>query len=199
MIYGINCPEIFGSWEDSPNSVNTMTKVRKIVKAVEEMDGTNEIKLGFSSIIVRKDPDLEKDIKETNAKLTNYCIGKRFIFVDNANIKENCLNNSKLHLNRKGTTLFTKNIYKSFSSRFEWNPIQHPAITNCTNQPSLNQNIPLEKLKELRLDNPKNLTFFYLNIHSVRNKFDSLQDIVMGKVDILIVAETKIDASFLTA
>ena len=96
-----------------------MTKVRKIVKAVEEMDGTNEIKLGFSSIIVRKDPDLGKDIKETNAKLTNYCIGKRFIFVDNVNIKENCLNNSKLHLNRKGTTLFTENIYKSFSSRFE--------------------------------------------------------------------------------
>ena len=65
MIYGINCPEIFGSWEDSPNSVNTMTKVRKIVKAVEEMDGTNEIKLGFSSIIVRKDRDLEKEIKES--------------------------------------------------------------------------------------------------------------------------------------
>ena len=32
-----------------------------------------------------------------------------------------------------------------------------------------------------------------------RNKFDSLQEIVMGKVDILIVAETKIDASFPTA
>ena len=32
-----------------------------------------------------------------------------------------------------------------------------------------------------------------------KNKLDSLQEIVMGKVDILIVAETKIDASFLTA
>ena len=41
--------------------------------------------------------------------------------------------------------------------------------------------------------------FSYLNINSVRNKFDSLQEIVMGKVDILIVAETKIDASFPTA
>ena len=70
---------------------------------------------------------------------------------------------------------------------------------DSTNQSSLNQNIPLEKLKELRLDNPKNLTFSYLNINSVRNKFDSLQEIVMGKVDTLIVAETKIDASFPTA
>ena len=37
-----------------------MSKVRKIVKAVEEMDGSNEIKLGFSSI-VRKDRDLENN------------------------------------------------------------------------------------------------------------------------------------------
>ena len=46
---------------DLTNSVNTMSKVRKIVKAVEEMDGSNEIKLGFSSIIVRKDRDLENN------------------------------------------------------------------------------------------------------------------------------------------
>ena len=42
---------------DLTNSVNTMSKVRKIVKAVEEMDGNNETKLGFSSIIVRRDRD----------------------------------------------------------------------------------------------------------------------------------------------
>ena len=101
------------------NSVNTMNKVRKVVKAVEEMDGNNKIKLGFSSIILRKDRDLDKEIKETNTKLKNYCIGKGFTFVNNANINEKCLNNNKLHLNKKGTTLFTKNIYKSFSSRFE--------------------------------------------------------------------------------
>ena len=46
---------------DLTNSVNTMSKIRKIVKAVEEMDGSNEIKLGFSSIIVRKDRDLENN------------------------------------------------------------------------------------------------------------------------------------------
>ena len=79
---------------DLTNSVNTISKVRKVVKAVEEMDGNNEVKLHFSSIIVRKDRDLEKEIKEANTKLKNYCIGKGFIFVDNANIKENCLNNS---------------------------------------------------------------------------------------------------------
>ena len=56
----------------------------------------------------------------------------------------------------------------------------------------------MEKLRELRLY-PKNLTFSYLKINSVRNKFDALQEIVMGKVDFLIVAKTKTDTSFPTA
>ena len=97
---------------DLTNSVDTMSKVRKIVKAVEQMYGNNEIKLEFSSINVRKDQDLEKEINKTNTKLKIYCIPKGFIFVDIANIKENCLNNSKLHLNRNGSTLLTKNIHK---------------------------------------------------------------------------------------
>ena len=98
-------------------SLNTISKVRKVVKAVEKTDGNYKIKLGFSSITVTKDRDLEKEIQETNARLKSYCIGKRFIFVDNANIKGNYLNSSELHLSREGTTLFTKNIYKSLSSR----------------------------------------------------------------------------------
>ena len=54
---------------DLTNNVNTMSKVTKIVKSVEEMDGNKNIKLGFSSIIVRKHRDFEKEIKETNTKL----------------------------------------------------------------------------------------------------------------------------------
>ena len=68
---------------------------------------------------MRKGRDIVKEIKETNTKLKDYRVGIGFIFADNTNIKENCLNNSKFHLSRKGTTLFTKKLYKSFSSRFE--------------------------------------------------------------------------------
>ena len=35
------------------------------------MDGNSKIKFDFSCIIVRKDRDLEKNIKETNRKLKN--------------------------------------------------------------------------------------------------------------------------------
>ena len=62
------------------------------------MDGNNNVKLGSSIIIVKKDRDLEKETKETNTKVNNYCVGKRFIFANNANIKINCLNNSNSHL-----------------------------------------------------------------------------------------------------
>ena len=101
-------------------------------------------------------------------------------------------------MNRKGTTLLQKIFTNRFLLGFELNAIRHPTITDSINQTSLNQNIPLKKLKELRLDNPKNLTFSCLNINSTRSKFGSLQEIVMGKVDILIVAETKINVSFPT-
>ena len=40
-------------------------------------------------------------------------------------------------------------------------------LTDSTNQPPLNQYIPLEKLNELRLDNPKNLKFSYINLISL--------------------------------
>ena len=43
-------------------------------------------------------------------KLNNYFEVKGFIFIENANINESCLNNSKLRLNKKGTNIFTQNI-----------------------------------------------------------------------------------------
>ena len=37
----------------------------------------------------------------------------------------------------------------------------------------------------------------HLNINSIRNKFDMLVDLIKGKVDILLISETKIDEIFL--
>ena len=51
-------------------------------------------------------------------------------------------------------------------------------------------------LKVLRNDNPSNLNFCYLNINSVRNKFADLKTIINGNVDIVSIAETKLDGSF---
>ena len=51
----------------------------------------------------------------------------------------------------------------------------------------------------MRNDNPSNLNFCYLNIHSVRNKFTDLQTIINKNADLVSIAETKLDASFPSA
>ena len=83
---------------DLSNGVNTMKKVRKLVKVVCEIDESEKIKIGFSSVIYRKDKDLEDEPKEVNVKLKQYCVGKGFFLIENDNIRESGLNNSKLHL-----------------------------------------------------------------------------------------------------
>ena len=57
----------------------------------------------------------------------------------------------------------------------------------------------LDGLKSLRIHNHSNITFSYLNINSIRKKLDDLKVIVYENVDILCIAETKIDESFPTA
>ena len=44
----------------------------------------------------------------------------------------------------------------------------------------------------------KNIIFSYLNINSIRNKFDSVWAAIVNYVDIFIAAETKIKESFPT-
>ena len=48
-------------------------------------------------------------------KLKKYWEGKGFVFIENVNINESGLNNSKLHLNKKGTNTLAQNIKSSFN------------------------------------------------------------------------------------
>ena len=98
---------------DLTKGVNTMSKVRKIVSAIQEVDSTGNIQLGFSSIAQMADKDYSKEINNIYPRLKSYCLGKGLIFVDNSNIDESCLNNSKFHLSKKGTQLLLQNILRS--------------------------------------------------------------------------------------
>ena len=95
------------------NDVNTLKCVGKLVKVIREIDVDKEIKIDFSNVICRTDKNLEQEKMEINTKLEKYCEGKGFIFVENNNINESGLNNSKLHLNKKGTIIFSQNIKRS--------------------------------------------------------------------------------------
>ena len=58
---------------------------------------------------------------------------------------------------------------------------------------------PSVVLKNIRLKNSNRLVLAHININSLRNKFDSLLQIVNNNIDILLISETKIDSSFPTA
>ena len=57
---------------------------------------------------------------------------------------------------------------------------------------------PKEILKNLRLKTVKRLICAQLNINSLRNKFESLINIINNSIDILIISETKLDPFFPT-
>ena len=54
-------------------------------------------------------------------------------------------------------------------------------------------------LQGMKSKSPDKLIVGHLNINSIRNKFDALSLIVKNNVDILMISETKLDDSFLTA
>ena len=58
---------------------------------------------------------------------------------------------------------------------------------------------PITTLKNLRLKKHHGIIIAYLNINSIRNKFDFLKVIISSNIDILTIAETKLDDAFPTS
>ena len=57
---------------------------------------------------------------------------------------------------------------------------------------------PKEILKNVRLKHVNRLICAQSNVNSIRNKFDSLINIINNNIDILMISETKLDPSFPT-
>ena len=57
---------------------------------------------------------------------------------------------------------------------------------------------PCSNIENNRSKNPKRLIIALVNINSLRNKFDSLLEILQSNGAILLISETKIDSSFPT-
>ena len=51
-------------------------------------------------------------------------------------------------------------------------------------------------LQNLRLRNIDKIIIGHININSIRNKIHLLADMIRGRVDILLISETKLDSSF---
>ena len=117
-------------------------------------------------------------------------------FINNTNIDGSCLNRIKLHLNKSGTALLVKNFSQALKPNWLCS-INHSVTDKTTNSASANNTSNISLLRNLRMKNPKNIVFSYININSIRNKFDNICDLILKNVDILSVAETKVDSPFL--
>ena len=68
-------------------------------------------KFYFSNIIYQKDRrNIDKQRTDSNARLKNFCNHKNIPLIDNGNINEEHLGVKKMHLNRRGNSLFAKNL-----------------------------------------------------------------------------------------
>ena len=90
-------------------------------------------------------------------------MGKGLTFIDNNNINEPCLNRGKLHLNRRGSSYLANNFKKFVESLWE---SKSSAKVDINSHKHLKTE--LNDLRSLRIQNPRNIIFSYLNINSIR-------------------------------
>ena len=57
---------------------------------------------------------------------------------------------------------------------------------------------PYQILKQIKRKNENRLIIGQININSLRNKFQSLETLIKGNIDILVITESKLDGSFPT-
>ena len=95
---------------DLTKEVNSVNKLKKVIKSIKEIDKEGKTKLAISDIIRRFDRTSDDEINNLNDRLRKYCESSDMIYINNENIDKNCLNSSKLHLNKKGSAIFAKNI-----------------------------------------------------------------------------------------
>ena len=90
---------------DITNNVNLSTKVKKIFNKFSKESPLTSIK--FSSITNCKDKmNIQKTLTDTNNNLKSFCMHKGVSFIDNIGIKEFHLGKRRLHLNKKGNSVF---------------------------------------------------------------------------------------------
>ena len=79
---------------------------------------------------------------------------------------------------------------KSFIPSRDINFTLHPEETNN------DEDSPLSILQNLRLKNVDKIIIGHININSIRNKIDMLADLIRGRLDVLLISETKLDITF---
>ena len=118
-------------------------------------------------------------------------------------ITERHLSGSRLHLNKRGTAILSKNFTEAISNSVYWHSFLHSlndenySVRNVNNNESRAKNSEKNNsLSFIRKGNFNKLVLGHININSIRNKFHILVQQITNNVEILMIYETKLDSSF---
>ena len=129
----------------------------------------------FSDFIFRRDKrNLEKMRADINSRLKNFSNQKNINLILNDNIKEEHLGIEKLHLNRKGNSVFAKNLLNFIVGNWFLIPLKNTynEDENVSNASIAGVSDAKKTLKNINISNINKLIFGYLNINSLKNKSD---------------------------
>ena len=160
-----------------------------IIEFAKKCYEENQTPIIISSLTNREDFYKER-IQHVNRHLKEMTNDRNIGFIEHKNLLGKYhLNKSKLHLNKKGTSILTRNLQEIISNWLIC-PVPYSNDDLSENENQVAQN-PLKTLKH-----GNDILFSYLNVNSVRNKFNEINEVILKHVDILCVAETKLDSSF---
>ena len=187
--------------------------IAKNIIDIAKSSMTNKNEILVSSIVPRRDNLTGKD-RQVNNILKKLCVGNNFAYVNHDHIqpRQHC-NYGGVHLNNTADSkILTENFILTLS-RQTWQGIirdNDALIGNVSETESSSGTtkylpddslevkviISFPFLKKIRSKHPKNLFFGQLNVNSMRNKFESVQEIIQNTFEVFVICETKIDSSF---
>ena len=106
---------------------------------------------------------------------------------------------SKLHFNKSSISILSSNFVEAISNILDWHEIKgndegNSEVEECE---SFSQNVIFNnELNFMCIFHVNKLIFAHLKINSLRNKLEFSIEFVRGKVDILMIKETRVDVSF---
>ena len=72
---------------------------------------------------------------------------------------------------------------------------KHLVKINMLSVPLISRN-QMNTLHEIRIKNANRLIIGHLNVNSLRNRFEMLEELIKDKIDIFLTSETKLDSYF---
>ena len=94
---------------DLTSEVDTISNYQGIVNKIKKQSA--HTKIAISSLFTRKDKvGMEKKVMELNVRLKSFCQDNLIDYISNDNVNESCLGKAKLHLNKKGKSVFARNL-----------------------------------------------------------------------------------------